>query len=82
MRFPDCRLYLITPPAIPDLAAFGHTLAEALDAGDVAALQIRIKDAPDDIVVCRRRCAFAHRPGARRRGNPQRPTGSGGQARL
>ena len=51
MRFPDCRLYLITPPVLADLAAFGHTLAQALDAGDVAALQIRIKDAPDDIVT-------------------------------
>ena len=51
MRFPDCRLYLITPPVLADLAAFGHTLTQALDAGDVAALQIRIKDAPDDIVT-------------------------------
>ena len=48
---PHCRLYLITPPAIDDLAAFGHLLAEALDAGDVAALQIRIKDAPDAVVT-------------------------------
>ena len=46
-----CRLYLITPPRIDDLAAFGRTLAHALDAGDVAALQIRLKDAPDDIVT-------------------------------
>jgi thiamine-phosphate pyrophosphorylase len=51
MRFPDCRLYLITPPVIADLAAFGHTLAQALDGGDVAALQIRIKDAPDDVIA-------------------------------
>ena len=43
----DCRLYLITPPKIDDLAAFGRTLAHALDAGDVAALQIRLKDADD-----------------------------------
>jgi thiamine-phosphate pyrophosphorylase len=47
----DCRLYLITPPAIDDLAAFGRTLGAALDAGDVAALQIRLKGAPDDIVT-------------------------------
>jgi len=46
-----CRLYLITPPHIDDLAAFGRTLAHALDAGDVAALQIRLKDAPDDVVT-------------------------------
>lgn len=51
MTAPFCRLYLITPPRLDDLAAFGHTLAQALDAGDVAALQIRLKDAPDDIVA-------------------------------
>jgi thiamine-phosphate pyrophosphorylase len=45
-----CRLYLITPPRLDDLAAFGHALAQALDAGDVAALQIRLKDVSDDIV--------------------------------
>jgi thiamine-phosphate pyrophosphorylase len=48
---PRCRLYLITPPRIDDLAAFGHALAQALDAGDVAALQLRLKDAPDDIIA-------------------------------
>jgi thiamine-phosphate pyrophosphorylase len=47
---PDCRLYLVTPPAIDDLAAFGHALAAALGAGDVAALQLRLKDVPDEIV--------------------------------
>jgi thiamine-phosphate pyrophosphorylase len=46
-----CRLYLITPPRIDDLAAFGHTLAQALDAGDVAALQIRLKDAPQAVIA-------------------------------
>ncbi|MFN3585267.1 thiamine phosphate synthase [Phenylobacterium sp.] len=46
-----CRLYLITPPRIDDLAAFGHVLAHALDAGDVAALQIRLKDQPDEVVA-------------------------------
>ncbi|OHB39760.1 MAG: thiamine-phosphate diphosphorylase, partial [Phenylobacterium sp. RIFCSPHIGHO2_01_FULL_70_10] len=51
MTAPDCRLYLITPPVISDLAAFGRDLAHALDAGDVAALQIRLKDAPDEIVA-------------------------------
>lgn len=44
---PPCRLYLITPPAIPDLGVFAGHLAEALQAGEVAALQIRLKDAPD-----------------------------------
>lgn len=42
-----CRLYLITPPAIPDLTAFAGRLVEALEGGDVAALQIRLKDVPD-----------------------------------
>lgn len=51
MPNPLCRLYLITPPRLEDLAAFGHALAGALDAGDVAALQIRLKDAPDGIVA-------------------------------
>jgi thiamine-phosphate pyrophosphorylase len=43
----DCRLYLITPPTIPDLTAFLEALEEALSAGDVAALQVRLKDVPD-----------------------------------
>lgn len=47
----DCRLYLITPPRLDDLAAFAHTLSAALDAGDVAALQIRLKDAPDQVIA-------------------------------
>jgi thiamine-phosphate pyrophosphorylase len=51
MPAPLCRLYLITPPRLDDLAGFGHTLAQALDAGDVAALQIRLKDVSDDIVA-------------------------------
>jgi len=42
-----CRLYLITPPRLPDLAAFTRTLEAALAAGDVAALQIRLKQAPE-----------------------------------
>lgn len=48
---PLCRLYLITPPRLDDLAGFGRSLAHALDAGDVAALQIRLKDAPDAVVA-------------------------------
>jgi len=51
MAPPLCRLYLITPPRLDDLAAFARVLAHALDAGDVAALQIRLKDAADDIVA-------------------------------
>lgn len=46
-----CRLYLITPPALPDLNAFAKTLADALNAGDVAALQIRLKDADEAAIT-------------------------------
>ncbi len=48
---PPCRLYLITPPTLPDLDSFVRTLAEALDAVDVAALQIRLKDVEDAEVL-------------------------------
>ncbi|MBO9708582.1 MAG: thiamine phosphate synthase [Caulobacter sp.] len=47
----DCRLYLITPPRLDDLAAFGRDLAAALEAGDVAALQVRLKDVSDEAVA-------------------------------
>jgi thiamine-phosphate pyrophosphorylase len=50
---PNCRLYLITPPRL-DAAAFSLLLAEAVDAGDVAAVQLRLKDASDDEI--RRAC--------------------------
>ena len=51
MAPPLCRLYLITPPRLDDLAGFGHVLAQALDGGDVAALQIRLKGVGDDIIA-------------------------------
>jgi thiamine-phosphate pyrophosphorylase len=44
-----CRLYLITPPQL-DAAAFSPDLAAALDAGDVACVQLRLKDAGDDAI--------------------------------
>ena len=47
---PPCRLYLITPPAIQDLDAFAGVLESALDAGDVAALQVRLKPADDPAI--------------------------------
>jgi thiamine-phosphate pyrophosphorylase len=62
---PPCRLYLITPPAIPDLAAFARDLEAALDAGDVAALQIRLKDADDATVLA---AVAALKPVAQARG--------------
>ncbi len=47
-----CRLYLITPPALPDPARFAaEDLARALDGGDVAALQLRLKDVPDEAIL-------------------------------
>ncbi|MDI6624417.1 MAG: thiamine phosphate synthase [Brevundimonas sp.] len=48
---PPCRLYLITPPEIADLAAFARDLDAALAAGDVAALQIRLKPAEDAAIL-------------------------------
>ena len=41
-----CRLYLITPPAFEPVR-FADQLAAALDAGDVACVQLRLKDADD-----------------------------------
>jgi thiamine-phosphate pyrophosphorylase len=53
-----CRLYLITPPDIAaegrDPKAFAPILASALDAGDVACVQLRLKDVSDDAI--RRAC--------------------------
>src|SRR6201995_3116433 len=42
-----CRVYLITPPKL-DPAPFADLLAAALDADDVAAVQLRLKDVDDD----------------------------------
>ena len=42
-----CRLYLITPPNI-ELPTYSNALKEALDGGDVACLQIRLKQVEDD----------------------------------
>lgn len=60
-----CRLYLLTPPAIPDLEAFAAALETALGAGDVACLQIRLKPAGDAEV---RRVAARLAPIAQARG--------------
>jgi thiamine-phosphate pyrophosphorylase len=58
-----CRLYLITPPTI-DVATFTDTLAAALDAGDVASVQLRLKDTSDDAI---RRAVEKLRPVAQSR---------------
>lgn len=51
----DCRLYLITPPRIVDAKAFAVAFERALSGGDVACLQIRLKDsagpASDDEIL-------------------------------
>lgn len=41
-----CRLYVISPPQLV-LPEFARTLEAALDAGDVGAFQLRLKDASD-----------------------------------
>jgi thiamine-phosphate pyrophosphorylase len=51
MTISDCRLYLITPPKLDDPQGFAATLATALDAGDVAAVQLRLKDVSDDAIL-------------------------------
>ena len=44
-----CQLYLITPPVLPP--NFADILASALDAGAVAAVQLRLKDLPDSALL-------------------------------
>ncbi len=66
MTDPGCQLYLISPPEIGD--DFAERLAAALDAGPVAAFQLRMKEADDDAIraaarilqpICGERdCAF------------------------
>ena len=46
-----CRLYLITPTRIEQPAGFARDLEKALSGGDVAALQIRLKDASDEHIA-------------------------------
>jgi thiamine-phosphate pyrophosphorylase len=58
------RLYLVTPPALEPVG-FADRLAEALDAGDVACVQLRLKDVDDDAV---RRACDALRAVAQSRG--------------
>jgi thiamine-phosphate pyrophosphorylase len=45
-----CRLYLITPPKL-EPRAFAETLKRTLGAGDVASLQLRLKDVPDEEIA-------------------------------
>jgi len=59
----DCHLYLLTPPALPE--GFAGLLTQALDAGEVAALQLRLKNVSDDAI---RRAVDLVRPIAQSRG--------------
>jgi thiamine-phosphate pyrophosphorylase len=45
-----CRLYLITPPQL-EPASFAEILKPALDAGDVASVQLRLKDVSDEAIM-------------------------------
>ena len=64
MAEPGCRLYLITPSTLAP-ARFRDTLAQALDAGDVAAVQLRLKDWSDEDLL---RAVDLLRPVAQDRG--------------
>ena len=46
----NCRLYLISPPLV-EPRAFGEQLKRALSGGDVASLQLRLKDVSDDDIL-------------------------------
>ncbi|HEY1631456.1 MAG TPA: thiamine phosphate synthase [Rhizomicrobium sp.] len=46
----SCRLYLITPPVF-EPRVFAEELKRALDAGDVASLQLRMKEASDHDIL-------------------------------
>ena len=67
MATPDCRLYLITPPRIEDLAAFGREVGEALEGGDVGALQLRLKHVDESLIEA---AAHVLRPMTRARDIP------------
>ncbi len=59
-----CRLYLVTPPQLAP-ATFAPLLAAALDAGDVGAVQLRLKDISDSDL---KRAIDVLRPVAQSRG--------------
>jgi thiamine-phosphate pyrophosphorylase len=46
---PRTRLYLITPPAVPNVAAFKAELEAAIKAGDIATLQLRLKTSDNQL---------------------------------
>lgn len=46
----DCQLYVITPPKI-DLEVFTPKFKAAFEGGDIACIQIRLKDTSDDHIL-------------------------------
>jgi thiamine-phosphate pyrophosphorylase len=61
----SCRLYLISPDRIEHPAIFADDLRAALDGGDVAAFQLRMKDVDDMAII---RAADTLRPVCQQRG--------------
>lgn len=61
----DCRLYLITPPVIENPFQWLPVWEQALDGGDIACVQIRLKNLDDD-AICR--AIDVLRPPAQKRG--------------
>ena len=72
-----CRLYLITPPKLePRRFRAKRLKARAGCAGDVASLQLRLKDVSDDDIRRATRNPDADRAERRRRLHPERPARS------
>lgn len=61
----SCRLYLITPPVIENPYDWVKTWEATLDAGDIACVQIRLKNLADDALA---RVIDVLRPPAQKRG--------------
>ena len=59
------RRYLISPPRIEHPSIFADELRAALDGGDIAAFQLRLKDMPDEAII---RAADTLRPLCQQRG--------------
>lgn len=56
------RLYLITPPQIDDVAAFVDVFKAAIEGGDIACLQIRLKQGGEIDIAATRAVAQAVKP--------------------
>ncbi len=48
---PACQIYLLTPPALENVDAFSESLDEVLAVAHVAALQVRLKDTPEQKII-------------------------------